>query len=534
MSGILKNSLLVCLSLFIIGFLDWITGTEIFFSLFYLLPLSWLALQKNTSWLVLFINSIFASFIWLIAELVLPHEYTSLFVLNWNAVFGLASFIFIPFLLFYLQKRQREQLLINNRIKNYKQQFEQQKVALNEKNTQLNDLNSELEMLASVASKTDNAVILMNKDATVEWVNDSFKRIYHIDLKEFNLKYSNNFFDFVSENDSMNSIIKQSILTKQTVVFESSRTSCDKIKVYYQTTLSPILNTDGNVERLIGITTDISKLKKAELDLQEQNAIINFKNQQITESIFYAQNIQAAILPSLNKLQNYFKDVFVFFKPRDIVSGDFYWFHEIENKTFLAVIDGAGQGVPGALMSIIGNSILNEIIVLNNINSPNNILEELNRKIIDTFPIKGNPNISQYSGMDISLCCIDKINKTISISIAHQDIYIVRDNKMEKIEGDNFSIGTDILKTGNKVFKDILIKIDQPLHVYLATDGFQDQLGGEDNNNYTQSRFSEFLLGIHQKTFTKQFNDIHSEFTQWKGDSTQTDDILIVGFYLEP
>ena len=210
----IRNSILTGLAVCLIGFLDWTTGTEIFFSLFYVLPLSWLALQKDTSWLVLILNSIFAATVWIIAGLILPQEYSNLFVLNWDAIFGLSSFIFIPFLLFFLQKRQREQLIINNTIKNYKDQFEKQKIALNEKNSRLNELNQELEILASVASKTDNAVIIMNNEANVEWVNESFERIYNIGLNEFHEKYGGNFFDFVSESDSMNSIINQFSIPK--------------------------------------------------------------------------------------------------------------------------------------------------------------------------------------------------------------------------------------------------------------------------------------------------------------------------------
>lgn len=534
MSEVIKKSLLASLAICLIGALDWFTGTEIFFSLFYLLPLSWLALQKNISWLVLFVNSIFASIVWLIAELFLIQEPISLFILYWNAFIGLASFIFIPFLLFYLQKKQREQSEINNKIKENKEQFELQKKVLNDNNNRLNDLNMELEMLASVASKTDNAVIIMDKNATVEWVNESFKRIYKIDSTEFNKRYENNFFDFVSEEDSTNNSIKQCITTKQTTIFESSRITSDNQKLYYQTTLSPILTANGDVEKLIGIVSDISKLKQAELTLQEQNTIINYKNQQITDSIFYAQNIQTAILPSINKLQNFFKDIFIFFKPRDIVSGDFYWFYEFEGKAFLAVVDCTGHGVPGALMSMIGNSILNDIIIINKIHSPAKILEELNTRVINTFSLNRGQEISNDDGMDISLCCIDKINNTISISSACHTVYIVKNNQLEKFEGDNYLIGSNLIISHNEPFKETLVKIDQPLRMYLSTDGFHDQFGGNDNIKYMQTRFTDFLFSIYKKPFEQQFNSIHTEFTQWKGNYKQIDDILIIGVYLEP
>jgi len=530
----IRNSILTGLAVCLIGFLDWTTGTEIFFSLFYVLPLSWLALQKDTSWLVLILNSIFAATVWIIAGLILPQEYSNLFVLNWDAIFGLSSFIFIPFLLFFLQKRQREQLIINNTIKNYKDQFEKQKIALNEKNSRLNELNQELEILASVASKTDNAVIIMNNEANVEWVNESFERIYNIGLNEFHEKYGGNFFDFVSESDSMNSIINQCINTRQTVIFETSRTSAGDKKLYYQTTLSPIINADGNVEKLIGVITDISKLKQAEINLLEQNKIINNKNQQITESIYYAENIQKAILPCLAQLQDFFNDVFIFFKPRDIVSGDFYWFHETKEKVFLAAVDGAGHGVPGALMSIVGNSILNEIIIVNKIYSTGEVLEELNKKLISTFPLNREQDVPDNNEMDISLCCFDKTNKTITISSTRQKVYIIKNHQMEIIEGDNFSIGSMRRKKGDEPFKETLVEIDQPLQLFISTDGFQNQLGGNDRIKYNQPRFEEFLYAIHNNNFGHQFNSLHTEFTQWKGESPQTDDVLLIGVYLEP
>ena len=242
--------------------------------------------------------------------------------------------------------------------------------------------------------------------------------------------------------------------------------------------------------------------RKANLKLQDLNREIEKKNQQILDSINYASHIQEAILPFEKSIQVDIPDSFVLFKPRDIVSGDFYWHSKHDHLIFIAAIDCTGHGVPGAFMSMIGNTLLNEIVDVMHIFKPSEVLKCLNEKVIFTL----NQNASDISGfsedgMDISFCCYNIKDQTLELALANHTACLVQNNEVVPIEGDIYSVGGNVAIQSGVSYTDQLIKLDKPTSIYMFSDGFQDQFGGNIRQKYFTKRFYSFLQSIQSLPF---------------------------------
>lgn len=264
----------------------------------------------------------------------------------------------------------------------------------------------------------------------------------------------------------------------------------------------------------------------------EQLAFVNNelakKNRQITDSILYARTIQETILPHPDVFKSYFPDSCVFFKPRDIVSGDFYWLHSHGDSRFIALADCTGHGVAGAFMSMIGYTLLNSIVDENAELSPSLILEQLNRKLISALHQK-DKETSHDDGMDITVCEYNSKEKSFAFAAANHSIAVVCNNSVEVFEGDIFSIGGTFAMKENQQFKSKKIFLNPPTTVYLFSDGFQDQFGGENNEKYLSSRFFSLLENLGNSPLDQQYKILEDTFNEWKGASKQTDDILVIG-----
>lgn len=251
---------------------------------------------------------------------------------------------------------------------------------------------------------------------------------------------------------------------------------------------------------------------------------------QITNSINYAKLIQQSIFSSIKNLQNIIPESFIFFKPRDIVSGDFYWFKVTDRFIFIAVVDCTGHGVPGAFMSIIGSNLLNEIIIQKNIVLPSDILLKLDEGVKNSLSNKSADEKLQDDGMEISLCRIDKKFNKITVSSSNQSSFMIIQNEIIELPGSLHSIGGMITK--NKVFDNHEYEIIPNSLLYLFSDGFQDQFGGERVKKYSSLKFTTFIQSIHSKPMTEQCLLIENEFEQWKGTNKQIDDVTVMGIRL--
>ncbi|MDO9000909.1 MAG: SpoIIE family protein phosphatase [Bacteroidota bacterium] len=265
--------------------------------------------------------------------------------------------------------------------------------------------------------------------------------------------------------------------------------------------------------------------KKSEILLQRQNILISQKNKDVSDSIHYAKKIQDAILPGEDYSKKIFPESFIYYQPKDIVSGDFYWCGEKNNLKFIAVADCTGHGVPGALMSMLGGTFLNEIIINREIKEPNLILDELKKSIVTS--LNKNSDMSQTDGMDISLIVVDSTKNEINYAGANNSIYIIRNNELMELKPNKQPIGIYYKNLMPFTSQHYLFEPNDT--VYLFTDGFADQFGGPKGKKYKYSTFKALLLEINPLNMSEQKNKIHEAYLSWKGKVEQTDDVLIVG-----
>jgi serine phosphatase RsbU (regulator of sigma subunit) len=259
---------------------------------------------------------------------------------------------------------------------------------------------------------------------------------------------------------------------------------------------------------------------------------LKLKNESILDSINYAKILQEAILPTPQAMQEALDaPYFVLWKPKDIVSGDFYWVWKNQQKTFIAVVDCTGHGVPGAMMSIIGHNLLNNIIQDQKIHKPARILDKLQKKIQKQFQQAQNKN---NDGMAIALCVIDNDAKTLEFAGSQQSLVYIQEGKLNVIKGDKASIGGNWMNS-NYSFTQHHIKIDVPSYIYLFSDGYPDQFGGEENMKITTKKFKELLFEIYKDPFENQKELLDEILESWKSvaDEDQTDDILVFGMKIK-
>jgi len=286
----------------------------------------------------------------------------------------------------------------------------------------------------------------------------------------------------------------------------------------------------------------ISRLALAESNRQLafKNEIIEEKNKDIRDSINYAQRIQWAILSDVKEIKEGLPQSFILFKPKDIVSGDFYWFCRKEDTTFIAAADCTGHGVPGAFMSMIANSFLHEVVGEKNILRPDLVLNELREKIIRSLKQSGEP-MENKDGLDISLCAIR--GDVLTFSGANNPLWMIRrlediseyddgntvrneKYKLVEIPSDKQPIGTH---PNSKPFSMKTLRLVKGDLIYLFTDGFADQFGGPRKKKFMYRNFAELLLTVHDKSMEEQRHTLNLVIERWMGDLEQIDDILVIG-----
>ncbi len=266
---------------------------------------------------------------------------------------------------------------------------------------------------------------------------------------------------------------------------------------------------------------------KRQRDLSElqTNKIIK-QNKDITDSIEYAKHIQIALFPDKITLQKVLKNGFCLFKPKDIVSGDFYWVGHTQNKSVIVAADCTGHGVPGAFMSIIGINFLNEIVYDENIVTPNEILNELRKKIIKTM-VHANRIEESKDGMDVALITIDYDTMKLEYAGAYNHLYYIHDHMLNVIKADRMPVG--ISEKSIASFTNHTMDIQSGDIFYLFTDGFADQFGGPLRKKFRIGNLRELLLEVHEKEMTEQKRLLFEAFINWKGKEQQVDDVLAIG-----
>lgn len=489
----------------------------------------------------------------------------------------------------------------------------------------------ELETLSFVISKSENLILLTDKAGRIIWINESYSRRNNYSNDELNNFVGRELAE-VSQYPKINEVISTVVLSKQKTTYEAKSFDANNNEFWASTTVTPILNENGEVDKLLFIDADITRLKIAEneisklanfaqenskplirlhksghviysnkpgeiilqhwhtklnerikkpgirdmiagvyetgfektINIEQNSRIFSLRffpvqekeyvnvygeditevkaaekesiaralqleqhNLNITDSITYARRIQEAIIPGEDHIRRFFKDSFAISKPKDIVSGDFFWLYEVKPKSeyLLALADCTGHGVPGAMMSIIGHSSLNEIVETHGLTDPALILEHLNVEIIRTLRQKSQAEAKD--GMDVSIIHINLETLMITFAGAYQHMYWMN-GKLNIIKGDRQPIG-GLHHNDKRKFHNHTFKVSKGDAIYLSSDGFADQFGGPDDKKFLARRLAEMITQNHKYSMQAQSHRYDQAFEAWRGSGTQIDDVSLLG-----
>ena len=278
---------------------------------------------------------------------------------------------------------------------------------------------------------------------------------------------------------------------------------------------------------IIIVFRSYQKERNSKQIIKQQKTIVEAKNKEILDSINYAKKIQEAIIPSAIEMNNVFPHHFVLLLPRDIVSGDFYWIGTKLNYVFVAVADCTGHGVPGGFMSMLGTALLNEIINEKEIYEPADILDLLKFKII--MALRQSENVNEAKdGMDIALCRIHKLTNELTFAGANNSMHLLRKDRLIELKGDKQPIGISHFNTTQQFIQQS-VSLQKDDLIYLFTDGYPDQFGGEFGKKFKYKQLEELLLSIHHRDMHEQLEILEEVHKDWKGGLDQVDDICILG-----
>ncbi|MBX2959937.1 MAG: SpoIIE family protein phosphatase [Flavobacteriales bacterium] len=377
----------------------------------------------------------------------------------------------------------------------------------------------------AILEKLNSLIVVVNPAGDVEYVSPSAKRILGFEPEQlvgdgwWNLTRDN-----VEDRQSIKALTLQQM--KQEALLETAPQE-RLLKTANGSERWILWNTSkGPLNTLVGIGHDITDRKKAELKLLEKNTELIQHNKDMLDSIQYASRIQEAILPDVQQIKNVFKDAFVFYQPKDVVSGDYYFFYQRGNMAFVVAVDCTGHGVPGALMSFIANGALKEVIIKKGIENPADILYALDDELYLALN-KSKDGVVSIDGMDVAVGVFDFETQSFSYAGAFRPVLVVRDNELIELEASRYPIGfyADV----KKVFTTQTIEVKQDDTFYFFTDGYCDQFGGEQKKKFNRKQFKELLLSAQDMEMDEQEAYLQYVLLNWRQDEPQVDDVLVMG-----
>jgi len=274
------------------------------------------------------------------------------------------------------------------------------------------------------------------------------------------------------------------------------------------------------LESVLVVSHDITERKMIELDIQE-------KNKKINDSINYARRIQNAILPDTSIINKVLPDSFLLYKPRDVVSGDFPWFVQSGDDIFIAAVDCTGHGVPGALLSLIGYFLLNDIVKSRHITDPGKILDLLDEGVTQTLR-QDRGDAATKDGMDIALCRINPNLNLVEYAGAHRPLLVMKNGVMEEIKGDRFPVGGGISRN-QSAFTTTGVNLKKGDSIYFSSDGYPDQFGGPEGRKLGSKKVRELVEKLHSLPAPEALVAFDQAWENWRGTHKQTDDVLLIG-----
>ena len=271
-----------------------------------------------------------------------------------------------------------------------------------------------------------------------------------------------------------------------------------------------------------------AELVEKQFEVEKQNEKISELYEEVTDSIKYAKGLQEAILPPDNFVKEHLPNAFVLYKPKDIVSGDFYWVEEKNDKVYFAAVDCTGHGVPGAFMSIVGYNALNEALRVSD--NPGEVLDGLNKGISKTLHNNAMGSTTK-DGMDLALCSYDKKTRTLEYAGAYNPLYLIRDGAVEQLKADKFAVGS-YYENPDQKYTNHTLQLKENDYIYIFSDGYADQFGGPKGKKFMYKRFRDDLLTLYGKSMPDQKQFLDTALQQWMGSLEQIDDVLVIGMHI--
>lgn len=377
----------------------------------------------------------------------------------------------------------------------------------------------------TILERINSLIVVVNKEGKVEYVSPSVKRILGFEPEQL---MGDGWWNLTRDNSRGRRKIKELVrrqiespsLTETTPQERLLKTAAGGEKWILWNTSKGLFN------KVVAIGHDITDRKRAEEQMLSKHRALEQQNLEILSSIRYARRIQDSLLPDEQKLHPAFSESFVLYQPLAEVSGDYYFFHQRGNKTFVVAVDCTGHGVPGALMTIIAHSILKEVIVKRNLDDPAEMLYAIDEELFLELNKEPGRDIAG-DGMDVGIAILDREHSTIEYAGAFRPMLRVRENETEEFEANRFPIG--FYGDTPKVFhsrKETVLPGDT---FYLFTDGYCDQFGGEKKKKFNRRQFRELLLAVQPMNLKEQKSFLQYALRNWQQDEPQVDDILVIG-----
>lgn len=374
-----------------------------------------------------------------------------------------------------------------------------------------------------VLESTPLIYVLLEYDGTINYVSPGLQKVLGLNPVDV---LQQNWFDVTRKNsnelDKIKLKINQFTSSNDTILSNY----VEQLNDAYGKNVYILWNTIKTPDnKLVGTGQDITLQVTHELELSKYNKQLKSLNSNINDSINYAARLQNAILKDPKELVNLFPNSSILYSPKDIVSGDFYFFTEVNDDTYVAVIDCTGHGVPGAMLSIIANTLLRDIISNRKIKSCAEILTLLDREFIN-YLNENNPNLAISDGMDIALCRFNKSRTSVCYAGAFRPLIIIRGDEVLTFKANKYPIG--LYSDVSKSFEEIDIQLEKNDHLALFTDGFIDQFGGEKGKKFNRKQFSELLVEASKLEGFESKKYLEYTFENWKQNEDQVDDVTVI------
>lgn len=380
-----------------------------------------------------------------------------------------------------------------------------------------------LDLQELILDKLNTLIVVLNNQGNIEFVSKSAQSILGYAPNEL---LGNNWWEATRFSKPEGEEVKNKLMK----LFASRQRSVHQFEHLLKTGYGQTKWFSWNVsylndEQLVGIGMDITDKKLKEKELQEKNHRLLEQHKEITDSIRYAKRIQENILQSNDFISKIFPQSFVFYKPKDMVSGDFYFFHEDDTNRYAIAVDCTGHGVPGAMMSMVANSIIKEVLLNKKLKSPAQILYELDKELFKSINSYGYE--LSYDGMDVALAVIHKKTNRLHYAGAFRSALVLRKGNVIELKANRYPLG--FYSDTEKIFEEQVCMLMEGDELFLYSDGYADQFGGEENRKFNKRNFKDLLKTVSEMPLEEQEGFLEYSLNNWKQDNEQTDDILVIG-----